>query len=62
MYVKKTSVGIRTIFLVLLLLQASVAVSIATNSNPVSALTEDLTLQQPTNICGESGISSVDLS
>jgi alpha-tubulin suppressor-like RCC1 family protein len=62
MYMKKTSAGIRSIFLALILLQAAVAVSIATNSNPVSALTEDSTLQQPTNICGESGISSVDLS
>ena len=62
MYLKKTSVGIRSIFLALILLQASVAVSIATNSNPVSALTEDLTLQKPTNICGDSGIGSVHLS
>ena len=57
-----TSRNYRNVFLALLILQTSLVVNGFLISSPVSALSEDLTLQQPTNICGESRISSVDLS
>ena len=59
---KKTSLSIRIVLLAVLLLSASLVAGILSSSNPVSALTEDLTLPQPTNICGKSGLSSVDLT
>ena len=57
-----TSRTYRNTFFALLILQSSLMVSVFSTSSPVSALSEDLTLPKPTNICGKSGSGSMDLT